>query len=361
VIPQIVLGNPPDTRSAVPQARHHFIRPKGIQRAVKAVLLVGGMGTRLRPLTYRLPKPLIPVMGKPLMMHVIDRLPDEVDELIIPVSYKKEMMQDYLSRNPPPKKVTLVDEPEALGTGGAVKNVESLLEEGTFLVINGDSIWSLDVGEFIGFHRRKKAIATISLWPVEDITGYGVVDLDPDQRIRRFQEKPKKEEAFSNMINAGVYALEHEVLDYIGKGFVSMEREVFPMILDEGMYGYRFDGYWVDCGKRENLLDAFWTLMGDTKSVDRDSVHEGADVRRPAVVREAAVVAGAVIGPRAYVSERAVVGIRSRVEGSVILEDARIGTRCSIVDSIVDAGVTVPDGTEVQSTILSNAKEPAKK
>jgi mannose-1-phosphate guanylyltransferase len=316
------------------------------------------MGTRLRPLTYRLPKPLVPVLGKPLMMHVIDKLPREVDELIIPVSYKKEAMEEYLRKHHPKRKVTLVDEPEALGTGGAVKNVEKLLD-GPFLVINGDSIWSLDIAKFIKFHREKKAFVTISLWPVEDITGYGVVDLDKDNRIRRFQEKPKKEEAFSNLINAGVYLLEHEVLGYIGKGFVSMEREVFPKILDRGMYGCRFDGYWVDCGKRENLLEAFWTLMGeDTKSVSKGAVTEGAVLNKPMVIKEAAVVAGAVIGPRAYVSERAVVGIRSKIERSVILDDARIGTRCTITDSIIDSGVTLPDGSEVRSTIVSNAKPP---
>jgi len=316
------------------------------------------MGTRLRPLTYRLPKPLVPVLGKPLMMHVVDALPKEVDEIIIPMSYKKDMMEEYLRKHHPKRKITLVDEPEALGTGGAVKNVEKLID-GPFLVINGDSIWSLDLSKFVEFHRRKKAFATISLWPVTDITGYGVADLDENERIRRFQEKPRKEEAFSNLINAGVYGLEYEVLDYIGKGFVSMEREVFPKILDKGMYGYKFDGYWVDCGKRENLLDAFWTLMGaDTKSVHKRAVFEGAELKKPLMIKEEAVVAGATIGPQAYISERAVVGVRSRVERSVVLEDARIGTRCTIVDSIVDAGVTVPDGTEVKATILSNAKPP---
>jgi len=320
------------------------------------VLLVGGMGTRLRPLTYRIPKPLVPVMGKPLMMHVLDKVPREVDEVIIPVSYKKDVMEDYLRRHPPKRKVTLVDEPTPLGTGGAVKNVESLLD-GPFFVINGDSVWSLDLDDFVRFHRKKGSFATISLWPVDDPTPYGVVELDPQCRILRFQEKPKREEAFSNLINAGVYLLEHDILDLIGEGFVSMEREVFPRILDRGMFGYRFDGYWVDCGRRENLLEAFWTMMGrDSKLIDKGAVFEGAELKPPFVVREGAVVAGAAIGPRAYVSERAVVGLRSRIERSVVYEDARIGTRCTIVDSIVDAGVTVPDGSTVRSVILSDAR-----
>jgi len=324
--------------------------------AVKAVLLVGGLGTRLRPLTYRIPKPLIPVMGKPLIMHVIDSMPAEIDEIIIPVSYKKEMMEDYFQKNRPKRRITLVDEPEPMGTGGAVKNVEKHID-GQFLVINGDSISSLDIAKFIRFHRQKKAFASISLWPVDDPTPYGIVDLAKDDRIRRFQEKPKKEEAFSNLINAGAYALEHEVLDHIGKGFVSMEREVFPKILDKGMYGMQFDGYWIDCGRRENLLEAFWTLMGgDTRDIDKKCVLEGAELRAPVVIRQDAVIAGATVGPHAYISERAVIGIRSRVERSVILEDARVGARCQIRDSIVDVGVTVPDGTVVESEILSSAK-----
>lgn len=315
------------------------------------------MGTRLRPLTYRIPKPLVPVLGKPLIMHVIDALPKEVDEIIIPMSYKRKVMEEYLLNNRPGRKVTLVDEPEPLGTGGAVKNVEKHID-GQFLVINGDSISSLNTAKFLEFHRKKKAFATISLWPVDDPTPYGVVDLDENERIRRFQEKPKREEAFSNLINAGAYALEYEVLDHIGKGFVSMEREVFPKIVDKGMYGMRFDGYWIDCGRREDLLKAFWTLMGDEASeLSKESVHEGSELMKPVMVKKGAVVAGAVIGPRAYISERAVVGPRSRVERSVLLEDARVGARCRVVDSIIDAGVSVPDGTEVVSRILSNARE----
>ncbi len=315
------------------------------------------MGTRLRPLTYRVPKPLVPVVGKPLIMHVIDALPKEVDEIIIPMSYKRKVMEEYLVKNRPRRKVTLVDEPEPLGTGGAIKNVEKHID-GQFLVINGDSIASLDIARFVKFHREKKAFATISLWPVEDPTPYGVVDIDDDQRIRKFQEKPKREEAFSNLINAGAYALEHEVLEHIGKGFVSMEREVFPKILDKGMYGMRFDGYWIDCGRREDLLRAYWTLMGDdARQVSKESVHEGSELKKPVVVGKGAVVAGAVIGPHAYISDRAVVGPRSRVERSVLLDDARVGARCNIVDSIIDVGVTVPDGAEVVSKIASNARE----
>ncbi len=290
------------------------------------------------------------------MMHVIDSLPSEVDETIIPIGYKKEAMEDYLLKNKPSRKITLVDEKEPMGTGGAVKNVEDLLD-GEFLVINGDVIASLDVARFIEFHREKAGIASISLWPVEDPTPFGVVELQNDGRITRFQEKPKKEEAFSNLINAGAYALEEEALSYIGKGFVSMERDVFPNILDEGMYGFRFEGYWVDCGRRESVLEAHWKLMGENaRTISRSAVTGGSVLAQPVAVEDGAVVAGAIIGPRAFVSKRSVVGPRSEVRGSVLLEDARIGARCRIIDSIVDSGYTVPDGTVAISQILSNAK-----
>lgn len=323
---------------------------------MKAVLLVGGMGTRLRPMTYRIPKPLLPVMGKPLIMHVIDSIPSEVDEVIIPIGYKRDVMDEYLKSHPPGRKITLVDEPEPLGTGGAVKNVEERID-GQFLVINGDVITSLDVASFLKFHRAKGGIASISLWPVEDPSPFGVAQLDPESRITRFQEKPKREEAFSKLINAGAYALEREVLSHIGDGFVSMEREVFPKLLDKGMYGFQFDGHWIDCGTRENVIGAHRILMGDDANVSRNSVSGGAAVHPPSVVCDEAVVAGAVIGPGTYISPRCVVGPMSSVEGSVLYDDVRVGTRCRIVDSIIDQGVSVPDGAEIVSEIVSRAKQ----
>ncbi len=335
-----------------------FMAFSHIRPPMKAVLLVGGMGTRLRPLTYRIPKPLIPVMGKPLMMHVIDSLPDEVDETIVPIGYKMDVMEDYLRRNPTQRKITIVEENKPMGTGGAVKNVEDYID-GPFLVINGDSISSLDVSRFIEYHREKKAFATISLWEVEDPTPFGVVDLGANGQIHRFQEKPNKDEAFSRLINAGAYALEYEALDYIGKGFVSMEREVFPRIVEKGMYGLRFQGHWVDCGTRENLLNAFWTLMREGTYGEGGNGSHDPDVVLPAVVEDGADITDAVIGPYAYISKGTVIGSSTKIEWSVIYRDARIGRGCTIKNSVIDVDVTVPDGTMVTDTVISNAVSPA--
>ncbi len=322
---------------------------------MKAVLLVGGKGTRLRPLTYRTPKPLIPLMGKPLMMHVIDSLPDEVDETIVPVGYMRDVMEDYLEKNPPRRRITIVEEERPMGTGGAVKNVEDHID-GPFLVINGDSISSLDMRRFVDFHKRKKAFATISLWEVDDPTPFGIVDLDDEQRIRRFQEKPTKEEAFSRLINAGVYAMEYEALDHIGDGFVSMEREVFPDILDRGMYGLTFDGYWVDCGTRESLLKAYWTLMDGRSSVSPDCRVEGSEILEPVVIEGAASIVGAKIGPYAYISKDVVVGKGSVIERSVVFRGATIGHGCSVQDAIVDEAVAVQGDSVVREEILTQGR-----
>lgn len=293
-------------------------------------------------------------MGKPLIMHAIDSVPSEVDEIIIPISYKREVMEEYLEQRDLREKVTLVDEPEPLGTGGAVKNVEQYID-GDFLVLNGDVIASIDLEEFVKFHRGKKGIASISLWEVDDPSPFGVALLDHEDRITDFQEKPNREDVRSNWINAGAYALKHEVLDYIGPGFVSMEREVFPRLLEKGMYGMKFDGYWIDCGTRENLISAHMKLMEGGSEVAQGIVADGSEMTEPVIIRESAVVAGAKVGPYAYVSSRAVVGLQSSIERSVLFEDVRIGTRCRIRDSIVDKGVTIPDGTEVISQIVSRA------
>ncbi|MDH3364872.1 MAG: NDP-sugar synthase [Thermoplasmata archaeon] len=322
---------------------------------MKAVLLVGGKGTRLRPLTYRIPKPLIPVMGKPLMMHVIDSLPAEVDETIIPVGYMRETMEAYLKEHPPSRKITIVEEKEPMGTGGAVKNVEDYID-GDFLVINGDSISSLDMRRFIEYHRSKKAFATISLWEVEDPTPFGVVDMDVNGKIHRFQEKPTRQEAFSLLINAGAYALSYETLDHIDEGFVSMERQVFPRILDRGMYGMRFEGYWVDCGTRENLLDAYRTLM-KANARGGEGPDDGRVIADRAAVERGASVEGSSIGPFTYISRGTVVEPGSHITGSVLFEDVRIGPNCRIIDSIVDQGVVVPGGSVIESQILGAVEQ----
>ncbi|HDP96832.1 MAG TPA: NDP-sugar synthase [Euryarchaeota archaeon] len=326
---------------------------------MQAVMLVGGLGTRLRPLTNRLPKPLIPVMGKPLMMHVVDALPPEVDEIIIPVSYKRDMMEDYIARTKMPVKITIADEPEPRGTGGAVKNVEELIDrDDTFLVLNGDIVASVDLSEFISFHKAKGGIASMTLWEVEDPEPFGVAQLNEDGRIVRFQEKPSREEAFSKLINAGAYALQPEVLDEIGPGFVSMEREVFPKILPKGMYGFGFDGHWLDCGTSEGVIGAHVTLMEEYGSYIAESAYTyNTNLMRPFCIEPDCRIVNALIGPGTYIGGGSVILDDSKISNSVLLPGARIGRDCELDNCIIDENTKVTHGTKCRNKILTNPIE----
>jgi len=322
---------------------------------MQAVMLVGGLGTRLRPLTYRIPKPLVPIMGKPMVMHVIDSLPPEVDKLIIPVSYKREMMDAFIEKQNIPIEVEIVDEPEPLGTGGAVKNVEKHIDRSeTFLVLNGDIVSSLDLSEFIEFHKKKKSFASISLWEVEDPTPFGVAQIDGSGKILRFQEKPTKEEAFSKLINAGAYALEPEVLDHIDSGFVSMERTVFPKILDRGMYGFSFKGHWVDCGTREGVLAAHLALMKEGGSYLAESAYTyDTNLMNPFCIEPDCRIISAKIGPGAYVGQGSAILDDSEIINSVLLKGARVGRYCRLENCIVDENFQVPQGTSIKDNIFA--------
>jgi mannose-1-phosphate guanylyltransferase len=294
-------------------------------------------------------------MGKPLVMYIIDALPPEVDQLIIPVGYKREMMDDFIQSQKIPIEVKIVDEPEPMGTGGAVKNVEKLIDKsGTFLVLNGDVVASLDLSEFIEFHRKMKSFASISLWEVEDPTPFGVAQIDGSGKILRFQEKPNKEEAFSKLINAGAYALEPEVLDFIDKGFVSMERTVFPKVLSRGMYGYTFSGFWVDCGTREGVIAAHSALMKSNGSYIAESAYTyDTNLLAPFCIEPDCRIISAKVGPNAYIGKGSVVLDDSEIINSVLLPGARIGRYCRLENCIVDENFQVPTSTTIRDNIFA--------
>ncbi len=228
---------------------------------MKAVILSGGFGTRMRPLTYTTPKPLLPILNKPLIRHIIDQLPEEIDEVILAANYKVDLLREYFEEEDIDKKVHVVDEPKPLGTGGAVKNVEEYLDE-TFFVINSDIISSIDLKKYLEFYRSKDGLGAISAWKVDNPEEFGIFELNENDRILRFQEKPEPWKAFSNIINAGHYILEPEVLNLIPPGEkVSMEEEIFPILVDDGLFGYEFDGYWVDCGRPSSFFETTQILL----------------------------------------------------------------------------------------------------
>lgn len=317
---------------------------------MKAVILAGGFGTRLRPLTYSVPKPLVPLVGKPLIVRMIEALPQSVDTVILAVSYMKEALEEHFRVNPCGRKVIIVHEPSPMGTGGAIKNVSQHLDE-TFIAMNGDCISSLDLRSMVKSHREMGGIGTIALWQVEDPSAFGVVEMDRGGRIINFQEKPKREEARSDLINAGYYVFEPEVLDYIGKGQVSIEREVFPYVLDYGLFGHRFTGHWMDCGTRETFLAAQRTLLDMERPV-APGLGEGCCYTSPALVRSEGLKA-AVIGPYACIEPGVSVGEGAEVVDSLVMKGASLGPGSKVHHSIIGPGFRVGKDENVRETILA--------
>lgn len=320
---------------------------------MKALILAGGLGTRLRPLTFSMPKPVVPLAGRPMVRHIIDPLPEEVDTVILAVSYMKDYLERYFQENDVGREIVLVNEDEPLGTGGALKNVSRWLDD-TFFAFNGDVICSLDLRAMLEAHRKRRGIGTMALWSVDDPSAFGVVATDGSGRITMFQEKPAPGEEASNSINAGAYIFEPELLDHIPDGVVSLEREVFPHVLHRGLYGHAFKGYWVDAGTRESFLRAQRILL------DASGGRVACPVRRLAGVHvvgsnliEATHVEPSTIGPNVYLERGARVGRGAVISDSLVMAGAVIGRGATISGSMIGPGAVVEDGAVISDTILA--------
>jgi mannose-1-phosphate guanylyltransferase len=227
---------------------------------VKAILLIGGLGTRLRPLTLTTPKPLLPIENCPFLAYQLNFLHHYgFRDIILCTSYRAEAFHEALGDGSRyGVKLHYVHEKTPLGTGGAIKNAEMHVDD-TVLICNGDILMDLNLEILLDFHRRKKAVATIALTEVEDPTAYGVIQTDAQGRIQQFIEKPAPEEVVSHLINAGVYVFEEDVFALIPKGTVcSVERDIFPQMLTQKdpLFGIQLPGYWLDVGTLEKYHQA---------------------------------------------------------------------------------------------------------
>lgn len=229
----------------------------------KAVILAGGKGTRMRPFTYEIPKSMIPIQGKPILQHIIELLRKyEIRDIILSIGYRGDKVREYFGNGSHfGVKITYIEEKEELGTAGSLNLMKDLLRE-TFLMFNGDILININLHDFINFHHEKKGLATIALTPVEDPSRFGVVELKGD-RILKFIEKPTSTK--SNLISAGVYILEPEVINYVPEGHAMMETDVFPKLAEEGkLYGYPSEGQWLDTGTHE----AYERAIKEWKGID---------------------------------------------------------------------------------------------
>ena len=306
---------------------------------MKAVVLVGGEGTRLRPLTYGTPKPLLDIANRPLLEHQLDWLAHHgVDEVVLSIGYKPDAFLVHFGPDRRYRQMQLhyAVEDTPLGTAGAIRfaAAEAGWSGERVIVCNGDVLTHLDVTTLVAFHTERGADATIALTQVEDPSAFGVVPTDDAGRVLRFVEKPPPGEAPTDWINAGTYVLEPSVLAAIPPCRpVSIERETFPGLLESGrgLYALPSTSYWLDIGSPAKYLQGNL----DRLAVDASLIGDGA------WVSDAAEVSGSVIGPRCRVAEGAL------VRGSVLLADAVIGPKAKIEGSIVGPGARIGDSAEV--------------
>lgn len=322
---------------------------------MEAIILAGGFGTRLRPLTYTRAKSLLPILNKPMIVHLIETLPDEVNKVILAVNYRKDQIEKYFKENDFGKEIIVNDEPKPLGTGGAVKFAEKHIT-GRFLVLNADVICSLSLSDMIKFHIKNNAMTTISLWPVENVSEFGVADVKDDGNIVGFVEKPKPEDAPSEFINAGAYCLEPEVLDYIETGrLISIEKEIFPQIIkDTGrFFGFKFEGFWMDIGRITSYIDVHKFLL-KKKKID---VYQGENCEINGILKETCIGNNVVIGKNSnlissIIYDNVVIRENVNLSGCVIGENCIIGDNSDLKDTVLGDNEKAEEQTKLDNKII---------
>ena len=318
---------------------------------MRAVVLVGGFGTRLRPLTLTRPKQMLPIVGTPMIERVVRSLAAHgVTDAVLSMGYRPDAFLDaYPDGTCAGVKLQYAVEPEPLDTAGAVRFAATHAGiDDTFLVVNGDVLTDLDVRALWELHEERSAEGTIALTPVDDPSRYGVVPIDEKGQVTAFVEKPKPGTAPTNWINAGTYVLEPSVLDRIPSGRkVSIERETFPaMVADGALYAMPSDAYWVDAGTPGTYAEAQLDLVDGLRGEPEPAVDHKVVVSASAVVDHSVVMAGVTIGDDAVIRD------------SVILPGARLDPRVFIDGSVIGAGARVGEGAVLSGmTVIGDGYE----
>lgn len=329
-----------------------------------AVILIGGMGTRLRPLTCDTPKPLLPVVNRPFLEYQFDILKSHgVREIVLCTSYRPQDFRGLLGDGRRlGLRLSYIHEKEPLGTGGALKNAESFVKS-SVIVLNGDVLNAVNVTEFLKFHRRKRAQVTIALTRVKDPTLYGLVETDETGRIKKFLEKPAWDDIRANTVNAGAYIFEPSVLGRIPQGINhSLERQLFPHLLQNQyrLYGFVTGGYWIDIGSIEKYHQVHVDLLRGTAPFaegamrrQRAGLWTGTGVRLGKDISVAAELGRIVLGEKSSVGDFArltgpvcvgpgcIIGRGASLENCVVLEGTRIGEGAVLKGCVVGAGCRI--------------------
>jgi mannose-1-phosphate guanylyltransferase len=337
---------------------------------MQALILAGGEGTRLRPLTATIPKPVVPLANRPHLAFMIDWVRRHgVDEVILSCGFMARDVRQVLGDGEElGVRIHYVEEPEPLGTGGALRYAGDLLAD-RFLMLNGDVLSDFDLSAELERHEATRATATLALYPVEDPSMYGLVRLNDDGSVREFVEKPNSDsDRFdSNLINAGAYVLERSVLEDMAPSGtnISIERDVFPKLVGRGLHGFVGEGYWLDIGTPERYLQGtFDILEGNVQTELTEQLEDGRRVLAegaavdgrliaPALIGAGASVArGAIVGGCVSLGENVEVGPAAHVERSVVLHGARIGAHSRINYSIVGPNAVIGEHSQLDGGVV---------
>lgn len=314
---------------------------------MKGLILAGGKGTRLRPLTVNTPKPIVPVANVPFLVYQIDLMARAgIDEVILSLSYQPRKIEDLFKDGADYGiGIRYAVENDPLGTAGAFKNGEEHIDS-TTVVFNGDIMSGIDLGKIIAQHHERKAVATIVLTPVENPSAYGLVETETDGRVRRFIEKPGPSEITTNMINAGMYVLEPSVLKYIPKGeSYSFERGLFPKLLEkkEPFFAVASSDYWIDIGTPRKYLEVHHDILSGRYASPLVPPRASQSQDIPEDVR---------IDDRSIVHADVVLRKGVHIENSVIGRNCRIGEGVHIVDSVIWSSNTIDPDTRIHGAII---------
>jgi mannose-1-phosphate guanylyltransferase len=308
---------------------------------MKAMVLAAGLGTRLRPLTFELPKPMVPVLDRPVMAHIVDLLERHgCDEVIANLHYFPDTIRDYFG-----DRILYREEPELLGTAGGVRNCADFLDGGPFLVISGDALTDIDLGKFVARHKAAGGIGTLAVKRVQDTREFGVVLHDADGRITGFQEKPDPAEALSDLGNCGIYLFEPEIFDYFpNEPFVDWANDVFPALLanDVPFHVHAIDEYWNDVGSLQELKEGTFDAMRGALRVELHGEEVADGVR---ICDGTELTDATLIEPPVWIGRDVRIGAGVRLQGPLAIGDgAVIGENAALKDSVVLPGSEVaPD------------------
>ncbi len=335
-----------------------------------AVVLVGGEGTRLRPLTLDAPKPILPIGGVPFVSLLLDRLGAAgVTRVILSCGYLPDELRAGIGTPPPGMTVDVVVEDEPLGTAGAIAFAARGRVDGPFLALNGDVLGDADLAALLQSHRDRGARASIGLTPVDDPTRFGVVVHDAAGRVQRFVEKPPNADGLGPApwwVNAGVYVLDASVLDLVPSDrMVSIEREVFPLLVDDGLFAHHLDGYWRDIGTFESFLAAntdavaghvHTRLASSAASPIVDptaTVDPSARLVAPVLIGPQAIIAAdAEVGPNCVIGAGATVGERATIVNAVLLDAAAVSAQARVSRSVLGRRATVGERADIVNCVL---------